>query len=198
MGSKYGSYRDYLASIDWANLRDAKLAATPRCERCGENRLIQVHHLRYRQPWENGEVGDLETLCRLCHELRHGKGTGVHKRHVMRVYLRSNKKHAHKLKRLSPSKRHKALRRIEKREINKHRHNLDKWGNFILPGVKASRGSWPQASSLPAGEAGRPETNMRTNNRSAFTGSAGEDGPTGNLGPLTGGTPAALSLQTGC
>jgi hypothetical protein len=67
------NYKEFLSTVFWADIRDAKFKINPRCERCGESRWIQVHHKFYRkESFYSVQIGDLETLCRPCHEKEHG------------------------------------------------------------------------------------------------------------------------------
>lgn len=64
-------YSEYLHSDHWATLRAQKLCLTSgKCESCGSNQNIQVHHLKYRE-WYNCTVDDLIVLCRRCHDIFH-------------------------------------------------------------------------------------------------------------------------------
>ena len=65
-------YRAFLKSAFWLDLSARKRALNPVCERCGDAERLQVHHKIYRKDWEATEIGDLETLCRLCHQKEHG------------------------------------------------------------------------------------------------------------------------------
>lgn len=65
-------YLEYLKSDHWAKLRAFVLKRDrSRCVRCGASGFVQVHHKVYRSDWERALVGDLETLCRPCHEKEH-------------------------------------------------------------------------------------------------------------------------------
>jgi 5-methylcytosine-specific restriction endonuclease McrA len=66
-------YNEYLQSPEWQGLR--RLAITKaggRCQRCGEYRGLQVHHLTYeRRGWE--QIQDVEAVCSRCHRQEHGR-----------------------------------------------------------------------------------------------------------------------------
>jgi HNH endonuclease len=40
------------------------------CERCGSTRFLLIHHKDENR--SNNEPGNLETLCKRCHQLHHG------------------------------------------------------------------------------------------------------------------------------
>lgn len=64
-------YKKYLASPAWkAKAADARAHADNRCERCGLSKKLDVHHLTYERV-PNEEPGDLQALCRDCHDLAH-------------------------------------------------------------------------------------------------------------------------------
>lgn len=67
-------YRNvYLISEHWFNLRlKAFLTHGRNCQKCKSNKLIQVHHLRYRSIYDV-LVSDLQVLCRICHKKEHKK-----------------------------------------------------------------------------------------------------------------------------
>lgn len=62
--------KEYLKSEHWRNLRKEKLAVNPACERCGYNKRLDVHHKDYKNLYDV-TTGDLETLCRKCHDAEH-------------------------------------------------------------------------------------------------------------------------------
>lgn len=65
-------YAEYLKSAHWDILRSCVLARDGnRCVRCGSGKRLQAHHKFYRDDWEQAQVSDLETLCRVCHEKEH-------------------------------------------------------------------------------------------------------------------------------
>lgn len=64
-------YAEYLKSGHWDILRSAVLARDDfKCCKCGK-RGFQVHHVRYRDDWEDGRPEDCVTVCRSCHEKEH-------------------------------------------------------------------------------------------------------------------------------
>lgn len=70
------NYRLYLRSEHWADTRRGALrAADFRCARCGatrsRTRTLDVHHRTYERLGSE-QPGDLEVLCRDCHETQHG------------------------------------------------------------------------------------------------------------------------------
>lgn len=68
-------YTHYLHSEWWRWRRNQKLReARYRCERCGDNRQVQVHHLTYDRLGAE-ESSDLEALCRDCHLGEHFNAT---------------------------------------------------------------------------------------------------------------------------
>ena len=64
-------YADYIQSADWRMRRNRRLRiAGWRCERCGDGRALEVHHLTYARlgrEWDQ----DLEVLCGDCHHGEH-------------------------------------------------------------------------------------------------------------------------------
>lgn len=65
-------YSEYLQSEHWDILRTCVLERDGRrCVRCGSTKRLQAHHKVYRDDWEQSQPGDLETLCRSCHEKEH-------------------------------------------------------------------------------------------------------------------------------
>lgn len=64
-------YKDYLQSDWWKQrrLRSLRLAGF-RCQRCGSDAMLQVHHLNYKRLGRERDA-DLEALCRQCHERIH-------------------------------------------------------------------------------------------------------------------------------
>lgn len=65
-------YREYIASAQWARIRDAKIESVGgRCEKCGASKWtnrLDVHHLHYRT-FKKERMEDLQVLCHpVCHE----------------------------------------------------------------------------------------------------------------------------------
>jgi 5-methylcytosine-specific restriction endonuclease McrA len=64
-------YSSYLETGHWKETRyKAILRAKHRCERCGKESGLQVHHKTYKNLGNEQEI-DLEVLCRDCHEDEH-------------------------------------------------------------------------------------------------------------------------------
>ncbi len=64
-------YSEYLQSAWWQNKRKEKLKSVNyRCNRCGSQAELQVHHLHYRSLWKE-KNNDLEVLCKTCHQVEH-------------------------------------------------------------------------------------------------------------------------------
>jgi hypothetical protein len=61
-------YRRYLQSQRWKDLRlKALKLAGNKCQECGDNFMLLVHHLRYTYKWRDEPVTDLRVLCQSCH-----------------------------------------------------------------------------------------------------------------------------------
>lgn len=70
-------YKNYLLSKQWLELRlDILTNRGGKCEECGSKNKIQVHHLTYKNIF-NEEPEDLILLCRSCHELEHKKNKQI-------------------------------------------------------------------------------------------------------------------------
>jgi hypothetical protein len=71
-----GEYETYLKSDTWRRKRDLLFAqsAVSRCYGCGrqrsDRRPFDAHHVTY-QRFGNEDIGDLVTMCRICHDLVH-------------------------------------------------------------------------------------------------------------------------------
>jgi 5-methylcytosine-specific restriction endonuclease McrA len=64
-------YRQYLRSPKWNKLRLETLRlAGYRCQKCGEARPLQAHHLTYDRIFNEAQ-SDLQALCFPCHEWIH-------------------------------------------------------------------------------------------------------------------------------
>ncbi len=60
-------YREYLGSLQWHAKREAALLRSGhKCERCGANKGLEVHHKHYRTLFHE-QPEDLEVLCFPCH-----------------------------------------------------------------------------------------------------------------------------------
>lgn len=76
-GRKY-AYLKYLESDHWLLLRERALTRDGRkCTRCGSVEILQVHHKRYTEKWEDAQLEDLETLCKACHQKEHNITPGL-------------------------------------------------------------------------------------------------------------------------
>lgn len=65
-------YYDYLKSNEWAQIKlDLYESRCKQCEVCESKRNVQVHHLTYKNVF-NEEPEDLILLCKNCHEKEHG------------------------------------------------------------------------------------------------------------------------------
>ena len=66
-------YQRYLASREWAVRKRAVKGRSSRfCERCHINPSVSVHHLTYARKYHE-DLGDLQDICRQCHDFIHGK-----------------------------------------------------------------------------------------------------------------------------
>ena len=64
-------YKNYLQSDDWRKKREELFLERGKvCEKCGSKENIQVHHLRYRNLF-NEKLEDLQVLCKPCHMEEH-------------------------------------------------------------------------------------------------------------------------------
>ena len=66
------AYREFLRSAFWVALSERKRSSVGKCERCGETRGLQSHHVRYPADWAHTTSEDLMVLCRHCHRREHG------------------------------------------------------------------------------------------------------------------------------
>lgn len=65
--------RVYLHTPHWQRVRLAALArAGYRCEICGVQKPLDVHHIFYGNLWHE-HPKDLQAICRECHNFIHGK-----------------------------------------------------------------------------------------------------------------------------
>lgn len=66
-------YNEYLTSEHWKKTRArALMRAGYKCEECGNNKNLNVHHNTYENIWHERDE-DLEVLCQSCHHKRHFK-----------------------------------------------------------------------------------------------------------------------------
>ncbi len=69
--TRWGSYKQYLLSPEWSNIRlDLFQVRGKKCERCNSTYRLQIHHKTYENVF-NEEPEDLEILCKRCHEAEH-------------------------------------------------------------------------------------------------------------------------------
>ena len=71
-----GTYKLYLQTNHWQEIRLRKLKRNPMCQVCRKNEATQVHHLNYKD--SNGEtilyrekLSDLLSVCDKCHKNIH-------------------------------------------------------------------------------------------------------------------------------
>jgi hypothetical protein len=71
-----GLYRAYMASPQWAERRGRTLMlAGGTCQRCGQRRATEAHHLTYDRLGRERDQ-DLLALCGPCHQALHGRRGG--------------------------------------------------------------------------------------------------------------------------
>lgn len=62
-------YNEYLTSVKWADKRELRLELSRgRCEYCGYQTCVQVHHLTYERIFHE-DMEDLMCLCKHHHEI---------------------------------------------------------------------------------------------------------------------------------
>ena len=66
-------WRRFYGTVEWQTLRTAQLIAEPYCERCQPKgyvvRATVVHHKKpHRGDWQLFVTGELESLCKRCHD----------------------------------------------------------------------------------------------------------------------------------
>jgi hypothetical protein len=74
------AYRKYLLTDHWKALRERALERDGRkCTYdlgdgfiCEDTDRLNVHHVVYREKWEDTRLEDLQTICRTCHRIEHG------------------------------------------------------------------------------------------------------------------------------
>lgn len=73
MTPRQALYREYLKSDHWKKLRiQAVRRDGSKCTKCPCRVNLQVHHIRYRDRFEDSKLEDLVTLCEPCHTQAHG------------------------------------------------------------------------------------------------------------------------------
>ena len=71
--NKKENYKEYLRSEHWKEIRSAALKrAGYKCQVCGYNKNLQVHHNNYKNIGHEEDT-DLVVLCWKCHKTFHGK-----------------------------------------------------------------------------------------------------------------------------
>ena len=70
----YARYLKYLRSTTWASLRKKVLGRDKyRCQICKSKKKLEVHHKTYKRIGKE-RIGDLITLCNICHRKIHNIG----------------------------------------------------------------------------------------------------------------------------
>jgi len=71
-------YHEYLLSSAWQSKRQLVIErANGMCERCQEERIVDVHHLTYDNVFDE-PLEDLQGLCRKCHTKAHNQKVAAH------------------------------------------------------------------------------------------------------------------------
>jgi len=66
-------YREYLHSLEWQRIREAKFKEAGRfCHACRKVGILDVHHNCYDRRGDEDIAADLFIFCRSCHERQHG------------------------------------------------------------------------------------------------------------------------------
>lgn len=66
------AYREFLRSEFWLGMSATVRARVGCCQKCGSRKLLQAHHVKYRDDWYKTKEVDLLVLCRVCHAREHG------------------------------------------------------------------------------------------------------------------------------
>lgn len=74
----YPSYKEYLKSEHWQNVRRKRLSNGRKCEYCGNGEFIEVHHKTYKRLGRE-RYSDLMLLC-------HNHHTALHKAELPEVF----------------------------------------------------------------------------------------------------------------
>ena len=69
------SYREYLQTPEWAQIRKAALEAQPWCSLCNSSAGLEVHHNTYSRHRAQETLAMLAVLCDLCHTTFHHRLT---------------------------------------------------------------------------------------------------------------------------
>ena len=64
-------YKQYLLSKEWKQKRITILKTRNSCECCKSQKVLQVHHLHYRNIFCEDLEKDLVVLCKKCHKMVH-------------------------------------------------------------------------------------------------------------------------------
>lgn len=72
-------YENYLKSQHWGKLRLKVLENHPVCEKCGSDKILQIHHKTYDRLGDE-RLSDLQVLCQECHKKVHNKKHEKNKR----------------------------------------------------------------------------------------------------------------------
>jgi len=68
----FKSYNEYLLSDIWISKRDLLIKIRKKCEKCGSEKNLCVHHLTYENVGDE-KMEDLMVLCLKCHKEIHNK-----------------------------------------------------------------------------------------------------------------------------
>ncbi len=64
-------YNNYLLSKEWKDKRKQILKTRNQCQCCKSQKILQIHHLHYRNIFCEDLEKDLVVLCKKCHQLVH-------------------------------------------------------------------------------------------------------------------------------
>lgn len=70
IGGLFHTYKEYLADYMWTSKRDYLIELVGKCEACGNNKGLVVHHKTYVRVC-NEPRRDLAVVCKACHEEIH-------------------------------------------------------------------------------------------------------------------------------
>lgn len=68
--SDKNKYNQYLRSKDWKRKRNDIIRLIKKCEVCGSKKSLEVHHLHYKNIF-NELYSDLKLMCKRCHHYEH-------------------------------------------------------------------------------------------------------------------------------
>jgi hypothetical protein len=86
--NRKSAYQEYLRSEHWSNLK-AITKKPPECSGCARAVPLQLHHLYYRETWQDSCPKDLLWICAECHTLFHmAFGTNLKQK---TTYLKSSR-----------------------------------------------------------------------------------------------------------